>query len=308
MHRHQLFGTALGAALLTLPIMTQPASAQPAGGPMHRPSPAHETMADHRSPLAAPGAAERDAQTADRMAANQSPVGWLKEAEDALRRGHLAEANELLERAETRVLSRVTPAPLAGQPMQGPMLQHSAAARAALAARDRDGAMTQIRLAVAATRDTSASATGTDAPPMPAQAGRRHGMKMGPGLSQDGRATPPGSLTARDHGMVGSSMTRADHLSPPALPPKNVLRVQSGQAPAGSMLESQTAPPGQRLPVPASPNVAPPGRSTMPAAPRAGADAPMQGRTGGSNPTTMPNAAGNGNGMTGAPPAGGGAN
>ncbi len=311
MRSYQKIIPAVGVALLALPALAQ---SMPQAAP--RPAVAQETLAGQRGPMAA-GSAEREAAAADRGIAVQGPAAWLKEAQDALRRGRLAEASELMERAETRVLSRATPAPLADQPMQGPMLEHSAAARAALVARDRAGAMQQLDLAMAAARDMGAS--GSDAGALPAQggSGMRQGLPMpgkvapgnagmmGPGMSQDSRTIHPGSAMLRDRGVAATTLSRAEHLTPPALPPQHVLRVQSSQAPANSMGESERAAPGQRMPTPASPNVAPPGPSTMPA-PQAGSNAPVQGRSGGSGTTTMPNAAGNGSGITGAPPSGGG--
>ncbi len=304
MRRTQLLGTALGAALLSLPATGWAQD-------YYRPEPVPPAPMPAAPPMrpTAPSAAMQPGAT-------QGPIGWLKEAEQAVRRNRLAEATDLLERAETRILTRAAPSPMADQPMSGPVLEHSAAARAALAARNRNGALEQIDLAMqAASGDAMGSATGAGGTAMPSQGGSgpRQGMarsrSIGPGMDAPGRSgDASGSATMRDQGVAGSSMARADHLSPPALPPRRVLPVQSSQAPANSMTESQTAAPGQRMPTPASPNVAPPGGSTMPGRSMSGsgANAPMQGRTGSSTATT-PNAAGNGSGMTGAPPAGGGA-
>ncbi len=314
MHRSLLYGPALGAALFALPALAQPAAWLAA-----HPRPTQETMAGQRATIAPaavglPGDAEREALAADRMAATQGPTGWLKEAQGALRRGRIGEANELLERAETRVLSRSTPAPMADRPMQAPMLEYSAAARAALAARDRNGAMQHIAQAMDAARAMDATGSSGETRPAQGGSGLRQGMaepgqvgpgQVGPGMSRDGISGRTGTAVRRDQGAAGSSMARAEHLSPPALPAGRLLRVQSSQAPASSMTESQNAMPGQRQATPASPNVVPPGPSTMPEM-RGGASAPMQGRTGGSG-TAMPNATGNGSGVTGAPPAGGGA-
>lgn len=73
---------------------------------------------------------------------------WLKQAQDATRRGNLGGANEFLERAETRMLSRSTLASRAGEPMANARLSHITAGRAALMRRDRAEALRQIDLAL----------------------------------------------------------------------------------------------------------------------------------------------------------------
>ena len=57
---------------------------------------------------------------------------WLKEAQDALRAGRVGEANEFLERAATRILSRSTEPSRAGEPMRDNRLGMIAGAREAL--------------------------------------------------------------------------------------------------------------------------------------------------------------------------------
>jgi hypothetical protein len=187
MRRTQILGTALGAALFSLPALV-PALAQDAYRPA---APGFRQDLPLRAATPSP---------AMRPGATQGPVGWLNEAEQATRRGQLAEASDLLERAETRMLTRATPAPMADQPMSGPVLEHSAAARAALAARDRNGALEQIDLAMqAASGGTMDSATGSGARAMPAQGGSsrslRQGMArpqpIGPGANEPGRTTAP---------------------------------------------------------------------------------------------------------------------
>ncbi|WP_431280602.1 hypothetical protein ACQW02_14395 [Humitalea sp. 24SJ18S-53] len=80
---------------------------------------------------------------------NAGTMEFLKQSQDALRRGNLGVANELLERAATRMLSRSTLATEAGVPMRDARLGQISAARAALMSRDRAEAMRQIDLALA---------------------------------------------------------------------------------------------------------------------------------------------------------------
>jgi hypothetical protein len=73
---------------------------------------------------------------------------WLKEAQDALRAGQAGQANEYLERAATRLLSRSTEPSMAREPMRDARLGHISAAREALYRRDRREAARQIDLAI----------------------------------------------------------------------------------------------------------------------------------------------------------------
>lgn len=69
---------------------------------------------------------------------------WLMQAKAAIGRGQLGQANEFLERAETRLLSRSTDPSRAGEPASGPRLNSISGARQALRNRDRSGAIQQI--------------------------------------------------------------------------------------------------------------------------------------------------------------------
>ncbi|MEI6159472.1 MAG: hypothetical protein WCP77_06550, partial [Roseococcus sp.] len=79
---------------------------------------------------------------------NQGSREWLKEAQDALRAGQLGQANEYLERAATRLLSRSTDPSMAGEPMRDTRLSHIGEAREALYRRDRREAGRQIEMAI----------------------------------------------------------------------------------------------------------------------------------------------------------------
>lgn len=90
---------------------------------------------------------DRDSNIADDIDA-RGIHGWLMQAKAAIGRGQLGQANEFLERAETRLLSRSTAPDRAGQPMATPRLTTISGAREALRNRDRRGAMQQIDLAL----------------------------------------------------------------------------------------------------------------------------------------------------------------
>jgi hypothetical protein len=263
MRRVYLLGTALGAALLASPTLAQPMS--PSGSASQGGAGMRQGWSD--SQQATPGSLpqqDRDAVRADRMGM-RGPVSWLSQAQDAVRRGHLAEANELVERAETRVLSRSEPVTTADQPMRDPFVQHTSAARAALTARDREGAMREIDLAMQAARDMR-DATGDNAAAMPMQGGS--GMYQGYRGGMSGPGQPPaggyGTSTMHDQGYGGSSMSRADHVGPLTRPASPIQRAQSsggaGNVPASPMRGSPSMSGGTDAGAPGAgqPGMAPP--------------------------------------------------
>ena len=85
----------------------------------------------------------------DPAAANNSPQAYLAAAQRALASNRTGAAQEALERAETRLLSRSTDPSMAGTPDPAPMVQQIGAARRALAARDMAGARSAISAAMA---------------------------------------------------------------------------------------------------------------------------------------------------------------
>lgn len=74
---------------------------------------------------------------------------WLVQAQAAVGGGDLGVANEMLERAETRMLSRSEESAQAVLPMYDRRLRHITMAREAVLRRDREEAMRQIGLALA---------------------------------------------------------------------------------------------------------------------------------------------------------------
>ena len=86
----------------------------------------------------------RDAERRDMETSRE----WLREARDAIRRGQPRQANEFLERAATRLLSRSTEPSRAREPMRDRTLGHIADAREALYNRDPRSAMREIDQAI----------------------------------------------------------------------------------------------------------------------------------------------------------------
>jgi hypothetical protein len=84
------------------------------------------------------------------VADNAGPMAFLHAARDSLIAGRTGEAQEALERAESRILDRAVPPSAAGVPAQSPILQQIAAARGALAQGDRQHAIQLIDQAIRA--------------------------------------------------------------------------------------------------------------------------------------------------------------
>jgi hypothetical protein len=110
-----------------------------------------ELQRQRRNPDVPPGvqAQRRDAADAD-AASLDDAAAQVRAASTALRAGRAGQANEFLERAESRLLTRSTVPAQAGQPVQGGPVGHIAAARAALFANDRTKAQAEMEAALTA--------------------------------------------------------------------------------------------------------------------------------------------------------------
>ena len=84
----------------------------------------------------------------DPATASNTPEAYLAAAQSALASGKTGAAQEALERAETRLLSRSTDPSAAANPADMPMVQQIGQARQALATRDIAGARSAIRAAM----------------------------------------------------------------------------------------------------------------------------------------------------------------
>jgi hypothetical protein len=212
MRKNQLLATALGVALIAGPALAQQAGMPMQNDAMPMPAPYQPGMG--QSGAAGGGMMSGQADDMGRSAATR----MVEQASAALSRGRTAEANNLLEQAETRLLTRSTPATMAGQPMRDPALDRLSAARGALQSRDRAGAMREMDQAMASLRgDTATGAGGMGMPP--AQGG---GAGWGSGASM------------RDNGPAGRSMSRADA----------IIRVQAGGSGSGGLSGSTPGSPG----------------------------------------------------------------
>ncbi len=104
------------------------------------------TQATNLTPSSRPGAL--GSRLPDPNAVGGTPRDLLEAAQRLLSQGRTGAAQEALERAETRVLSRTTDPSMASQPDQAAMVQNIAQARRALGARDVNGAKQAIALAM----------------------------------------------------------------------------------------------------------------------------------------------------------------
>ncbi|MBL6079190.1 hypothetical protein JMJ56_14320 [Belnapia sp. T18] len=226
----KLLTTTFGLALLALPALAQtgPATMSPPMAPHGAQSLAETGMPHHRHHgMHSERRAERRAMREENR---QDAAGLVEEASEALRRGRTAQATDLLERSETRLLTRSIPSDRAGQPMRSPALDSLASARSAIQSRDRAGAQTQMQQAIAILRrEGSDMGSGADASTMPmsGQGMSRQGMS---GQGMPGQSMQDENMTARgmsgqgtygrsmmqDGGTAGRSMSRAD----------GILRVQ----------------------------------------------------------------------------------
>lgn len=147
---------ALGTLAMTLPALAQPTS--PAPDRWSRERPAQDGISEmqrERQRTGEPWVPQqnRESRVGDEVASQvEGSRGWLTEAQRAVRRGQMGQANEFLERAETRMLTRSTEPALAGEPLRDSMVSHISAARQALGRRDRREAERQIEMALQAVR------------------------------------------------------------------------------------------------------------------------------------------------------------
>ena len=99
------------------------------------------------------GAANTRSEIAPRFpdpgSASNTPQAYLAAAQRALASGRTGAAQEALERAETRLLSRSTEPSMASSPDSAPMVMQIGNARRALSARDTAGARAAINAAMA---------------------------------------------------------------------------------------------------------------------------------------------------------------
>ncbi|TCH96698.1 hypothetical protein EJV46_19140 [Roseococcus sp. SYP-B2431] len=135
---------AFGTVLLAAPALAQ---MQPYGAPGRSDSLTEMERERRNSGPPSVPMQNRDGAVADDIDA-RGVQDWLMQAKAAIGRGNLGQANEFLERAETRLLSRSTEPSRAGTPAAGPRISSISSAREALRKRDRQEAMRQIEMAL----------------------------------------------------------------------------------------------------------------------------------------------------------------
>jgi hypothetical protein len=145
---------AAAALLLAAPALAHHGENHPAPNLMAQagtPDSIQELQRQRRNPDVPPGvqAQRRDAADAD-AASLDDAASQVRAAATALRAGRAGQANEFLERAESRLLTRSTVPAQAGEPVRGGPVGHIAAARAALFANDRAKAQAEIEAALTA--------------------------------------------------------------------------------------------------------------------------------------------------------------
>lgn len=180
----------------------------------------------------------RDAAEADRMGRIDA-AGWLREAQERLRRNRPSEANELVERAETRLLTRSTPASLASTPADEPAVRHIALARGAILSRDRTAALMHIDRAVGSLGTTA----GSNAVTTPIMGGGSAGVTRSPAviLVQGAGGGGTGGLSGSSPGSPGVGQLPSSPTSPPQ------GAVSPGVGTAGGV---GAPPPGSSTPTP----------------------------------------------------------
>jgi hypothetical protein len=139
--RHALFAT-----LLLLPAAILPAAAQTTADPATGARPGNVIGTGQSLPLSDKASNATSGDTSSVIAPrlptpsageDASPRAFLQSAQRALTLGHTGEAQEALERAESRLLDRTVAPSRANQPSAQPVVAQVGDARRALAAGDR---------------------------------------------------------------------------------------------------------------------------------------------------------------------------
>ncbi|MCU0889863.1 MAG: hypothetical protein MUC64_17985 [Rubritepida sp.] len=143
-------GLALLAGLLAGPALAHHGERHPPPNQMAQNDSIQELQRSRARPETPPGvqAQRRDAADADAVAA-ASAAELLRAAATAIRAGRPGQANELLERAESRLLTRSTFPARAGEPVTAGPIGHTARARQALLARNPELALREVQAALA---------------------------------------------------------------------------------------------------------------------------------------------------------------
>ena len=174
--------------------------------------------------------------------ANASPQQLLGVAQNALRRGKTGEAQEALERAETRALDRSTAQGNESTPAQGPLVQAIGQARRSLA--NHDVAQTQRDIQAAMSASSMAQNGGAG---MSGSAGMAGGGMSSGGMS--GAGAPGGAMSG---GYVGQAPANSAYSGAAMAPGTNALATTG--ATNGNAIGATTGGPAQANGIPGTPN------------------------------------------------------
>lgn len=176
--------------------------------------------------------------------ANASPEQLLGVAQQALRRGRTGEAQEALERAETRALDRSTMAGNESQPAQGPFVQAIGEARRSLANHDMAGAERGINSAMSASTYAQNGSAGS---------GGMSGGTTAPGSMSSGGMSGAG-MSGGTMGAVGAAPAAGNGAySGAAMAPGTNALATTG-ATNGNAIGATTGGPSQANGIPGTPN------------------------------------------------------
>jgi hypothetical protein len=186
--------------------------------------------------------------------ANATPEQLLGRAQAALRRGRTGEAQEALERAETRALDRSTAPENVSQPDQGPFIRAIGEARRDLANRDLPGTQRAIGNAMSASSYAqSGSSAGMGG------AGMSNGMSGGqmsggqmPGGAMSGGAMSGGAMSGGP--MVGSGMNPPRQPDTAYTPPGGYNSLATTGATNGNAVGANTGGPANANGIPGTPS------------------------------------------------------
>ncbi|MCX8134904.1 MAG: hypothetical protein N3D18_13190 [Roseococcus sp.] len=139
----------LGTLLLAAPALAHHGERHPPANALAQADSIQELQRQRARPETPPGvqAQRRDAEAADALG-EDGARRLLVAAREAVQGRRLGQANELLERAEARMLTRGTAPARAGEPLRAGPIGHAAAAREALLRRDAAAALREIDAAL----------------------------------------------------------------------------------------------------------------------------------------------------------------
>ena len=164
------------------------------------------------------------------MPGADEPNQLLMQAQSALARGRTGAAQEALERAETRLLDRATPASDASTPISGPRIDAIRKALSSLGTGDRAGAKSAISMAMSQPAGGMGNGgMGNGAMGNGSMGGGAMGGSMAPGMMQPA---------------AGAGVTTPGTMSPGGMAPGSNITPSNGAVPSGGMAPAGDMAPG----------------------------------------------------------------